>query len=744
MTTIVLALVLAAQTTPGITRDAYGIPTVKAATRPEVFRLMGRAVAEDRLWQMENSRRLARGQMAEVFGKARAAADTETLKTGYTDEEMQLQIDQLSAPARAAFQSYSDGVNDAIAAMKARNALPDGYAKNGFEPRPWVPLDSAAIAISMARLFGGGGQGELRNWLAYQYLLSQPAKTKALDVLDDLMWQNDPTSVPTVAPADDPLAKDHPSFPNPTRAETEKILADLPKTPLFELLPTLRLSAREETTRVALAEGLPYKWGSYAVVVGKDRSKTGRPYLLNGPQMGHSMPSIVHEVVIDCPGYRVAGMNVPGVPGIPVGYTDRLAWGLTTAVNDTQDVYYSHQPNADSYRYGDQILPIQRFSRTLKVKGEPDQTVTTARTRFGVVLLESKAGQAVYSLRSAIAGKELAGFEAIFDVPSVNSWPKIRDQVLPRIALGFNFFCATSEGDAAWWYCGATPKRPEGIDPRFPIAGKPQNEWRGTIPFAQMPHVENPKSGLIANWNNKPASWWPNMDTPAWGAIFRNASLLASLPSGKIGADDLQDAIRAISRRDSGEWSAIGPYFVRALRGAKLDERQARAARYLLAYNGELTTGNQGARIFGAALGELRKMLFLDVTGNFLDPNTFATAVQPSVIYHALRRETKHDYLGKRRPEDACLAAFGAACEALTKSSGPDPELWQYEAGGIRYGSEPLVPYGNRGTYIQILELANRPTGWNVFGPGVAESGPHSLDLAPLVRSWGFKRTASW
>ena len=55
---------------PTITRDAYGVPVVAANSWHDAFYGAGYAVAQDRLWQLENSRRLARGRMAEVFGSS--------------------------------------------------------------------------------------------------------------------------------------------------------------------------------------------------------------------------------------------------------------------------------------------------------------------------------------------------------------------------------------------------------------------------------------------------------------------------------------------------------------------------------------------------------------------------------------------------------------------------------------------------------------------------------------------------
>src|SRR5206468_4035804 len=128
------------------------------------------------------------------------------------------------------------------------------------------------------------------------YLQSQPnAKDKALDILDDFLWENDGASIPTVPPSEDALRGNPPLRVSFTRQQTEAQLAALPKLNLFELLPALQMAERVQSTRVAERMNAPFKTGSYCVIVGPARSAIGAPLLLSGPQMGHSNAAIIHE-----------------------------------------------------------------------------------------------------------------------------------------------------------------------------------------------------------------------------------------------------------------------------------------------------------------------------------------------------------------------------------------------------------------------------------------------------------------
>lgn len=716
----VLALAASPQSSgPTITRDAYGVPLIRAASHGEAFFQAGYAVAQDRLWQMETSRRLARGKMAEVFGSSYVASDKEILQTGYTDEELQQQIDHLSPAIQESFREYARGVNAWIEEAK-KSGLPDGYRKAGFTPEPWTVLDSAAISVRLLQQFGRGGAGEIRNMALLGYLQGQPkSKDKALDILDDFAWANDPTATTTIAKADDHVTP--PKFYYADRAATVKHLAMLPKVGLLELMQGIRLASREESTRVAESVAAPFKTGSYCIVVSPGRSATGHPLLLSGPQMGFRTPSIIHEMSISEPGMNVVGMDIPGAPGIVIGHTQNLAWGMTSGVADTDDVFY-YPIDGTGYLLDGTHRDFVKIDRTLHVKGGADQTVTQLRTVDGPVVLRSGAGKAVFVKKTSYWMQELNSIEALNGVWHASS-ASAADKAISTAPMSFNFFYALASGDIGYRYAGRVPVRADGIDPRFPTPGGAQYAWRGFVPTDQMPHVMNPKAGFLANWNNKPVTWWPNFDTPVWGTIFRNSEVLACLKKPKLDAQDLELTAWTIARTDE-TW----PYFAPFVSGAPES---------LAGFDGRLLDGSRQATTYLRFIDALRNELFLGTTGNFITADNFRQIGQPSVMLKALRGRTRVNYLAGRKPENVVKAAL---LEAAKESRGPDGAYRRYAANGIPVPGQSPIPYSNRGSYIQVVEaLTGGMTGRSILTPGVAESGAHSLDQVDLARAWLFK-----
>jgi penicillin amidase len=351
------------------------------------------------------------------------------------------------------------------------------------------------------------------------------------------------------------------------------------------------------------------------------------------------------------------------------------------------------------------------------------------------VILNSRVGKAVYSVASSFRNRELSGIASLIDLYNAQTGAQI-NTAIARVPVTFNLFYATTRGEYGYRYAGLVPYRARGVDPRFPTPSGPNTEWQGFVSSNQMPHATSFRSGLIANWNNKPVSWWPNFDTPVWGTPFRNQALLDAIPSGKLGRFDLERAAWQIARRDTETMGIFSEHFRDAVRSLAADDP---LRRYIENFDGWYVEGSVGALLYDSAVEHLRTELFRPSVGTFLQPTIFETVIQPGTIKKALERRTKFDYLGERRAGEVVLAALRKAFDSLKESQGDDPSKWTFRPGSINVRGQRPIPYINRGTYIQITELSPIPAARSVASPGVAESGAHQYDQADLARAWTYK-----
>ena len=131
-----------------VTRDALGVPHIKAKTLEDALYAEGYVTAEDRMWQMDTLRRLSAGELSEIIGVAGLETDREsrTLRLRRLAEQI---YTQLSPADRAAFASYARGVNGYIESHHDRYGME--FRLLNYDPHPWSAVDSILVGLHMFR-----------------------------------------------------------------------------------------------------------------------------------------------------------------------------------------------------------------------------------------------------------------------------------------------------------------------------------------------------------------------------------------------------------------------------------------------------------------------------------------------------------------------------------------------------------------------------------------------------------------
>ena len=128
--------------------DARGIPAIAASSTEDAMAALGWAHANDRLFQMELTRRAAVGRLAELFGERALDYDRRVRRTGVRRMKQRL-FESASPATRALLEAYAAGVN---AWLEARGSdLPPEFRLLGHRPEPWRPEDSISVIAVMAR-----------------------------------------------------------------------------------------------------------------------------------------------------------------------------------------------------------------------------------------------------------------------------------------------------------------------------------------------------------------------------------------------------------------------------------------------------------------------------------------------------------------------------------------------------------------------------------------------------------------
>src|SRR5215207_4088369 len=543
-----------------IYRDDFGTPHVFAETNRGLFEAYGYAVAQDRLWQLELNRRAARGRLAEVFGPGAGNsflnADRAARVTGYADAELDAQFATLTAEEQEIFDAYLGGINRYVgeAALAPLSKLPYEFHALGFFPQPWTRRDSAAFGAFMVRRFGEIGGREMTNLSLLESLIAAHGSTNGFAIFSEVRWINDPDSPVTVPTSGAFGKRQKPAGLN--NAQQQNVAGH-----------TLEVSD-DEARAIWQALGVPTKLGSYAWAVSAARSANGFAMLYGGPQMGFSVPEVLHEVQLNGGnGFNVSGMAFAGVPPVLIGRNEHIAWTSTTATGDNLDHYIETTCNAgggpgSGYVFNGVCTAFEARVETINVRGASPVILPVLRSIHGPVV--GSSGTNLITQKRAHWQRELESVHGFFGFDRAHNIQQF-EAAVKLIPTSHNFIYADKTGNIAYWQAGQVPLRPAGFDTRLPFPGNGSAEWPGgTLP---IPTSINPAQGYLANWNNKPSVDYDNADNQIFGKQFRLRDITDRLASGLISLEDMRDIPKDIARVKAigREARFLKPYLLMAL-----------------------------------------------------------------------------------------------------------------------------------------------------------------------------------
>jgi penicillin amidase len=430
-------------------RDEWGIPHVQASSVHDAFFGQGFVQAEDRLGQLEYDRRRAQGRWAEVVGPSAVAFDVFARRCGLEDTARR-EAAALDAQAAAVLAAYADGVNAYLALQRP---LPIDLERAGVVPSPWSPADCCAVFLVRHVVFA--------NWQKKLWRGRLMAALGAAGVAR--IEQAEAREIPLIVPP--PLS----ARSAPRGAE--------------ELEPTLR----------AMAEVAEVVSGSNSWALHGDRTASGLPLLAGDPHRLLEVPGVYYQCHLACPDFDAIGLAFVGIPGFPhFGHTARVAWCVTNANGDYQDLYVE-APDAI----------VSRAREAVEVRGAEAVTVEVSRTERGPVLVGDPARGAVLSMRSTALDEPSTGLSVLLPMLRARDVDELDDVMRGWVDPVNNFCSVDVDGNIAYRTVGRIPIR-DAANSWGPVPGAdPRFAWSGVVPYDELPRTRNPSSGLIITANQR-------------------------------------------------------------------------------------------------------------------------------------------------------------------------------------------------------------------------------------------------
>jgi len=585
-----------------ITRGALGVAHIRAGSLDDAAFLQGYVTAQDRLWQMDMTRRMASGEVAEILGQAGLRFDREArlLRLRRIAGE---QARALPPADRAVLAAYARGVNEFL--RTHRGALPVEFKlvgtdtkQVGYDPRPWSIVDTLAIGLEMSRRLSQSHEAEVRK--GQMLAAGEAEKVKQL-------------------------------FPVRTGGEAAI--------------------------------------GSNAWVISGQHTASGKPLLANDPHLEFTFPATWYQVHLTTPEMNVTGVSLPGVPLVIIGHNDHIAWGVTNLHFDVMDLFAEKIDGLGRYEYQGKLEQGLAERDWIAVRGVAPIALPQLATRHGSTW-PNETNRLLTLQWSAAA----PGFRYIFaDLNRARSWREFRTALAQYPGPAQNFVYADVEGNIGYQAAGRLPLRPPQCDSSVPLEGSTgECEWRGFIPFDDLPSVYNPPSGRIVTANQNPFP--PGYKHPVAGRFsppYRARQIDDMLRAkSQHTVDDMlriqKDVYSPFHRFLAGELARVA-----AQRGR--DERMAEAARLLRDWKGQMEQGQAAPVIVQLTYEHLRREI-----GNRASPqfgSTYEAEIAASVVEKLLRERPKDwfdDY------DALLLRCLADGLQTGTRLHGPRLEAWDH------------------------------------------------------------------
>ena len=446
-----------------IYRDSYGIPHVKASTAHDAFFGQGFATAQDRLFVMDHDRRWAYGRWAEVAGPS--AIDQDILMRKFQlRASVDRDYDAIRTETRNMFCAYAEGVN---AFLDTTNALPIEYQLTGTTPEPWQPQDCIAVFKARHVLMG---HIEAKLWRAKMVAVlgaEQAAK----------LWPGTEADSLLVVPV------------------SEKFYGTN-----YDALEGFS-SGAENVDWLADASAGSNNWAVHG-----SRTASGKPLIAGDPHRPLETPSVYYQNHLACDAFDAVGLSFAGLPGFPhFGHNDKVAWCVTHASADYQDLYIEHlrDDSPSTYEFKGEWHETVVNHEVIGVKGAESVELDVHVTHHGPIILGNPTlGLGVAFKYTATDGAS-TGLDPLIDQLKSSSAEEMEDAMQQWVDPCNNYVFGDINGDIRYLTRGKVPVR--SIENAWlPVPGWDGNhEWDGMIPFEELPRMQNPESGFIVTANNR-------------------------------------------------------------------------------------------------------------------------------------------------------------------------------------------------------------------------------------------------
>jgi len=626
-------------------RDTFAIPHIYAKNEKDLYRAVGYVMAQDRLWQMDLLRRITTGRLSEVLDPGLVNAD-KLFRSLRFSEKSAMVMAQTDPEIIACMDAFCDGVNQYIDSHLKK--LPIEFILLGYKPEHWNNINIANMVGYMAWDLSMAWDTEVT-----LYKISQVVDQKRFqELLPDMKYQ--PTSI-------------FPEIMHEKKLEIE--------------------SAMSEVIQVIDNMGLQVFNGSNNWAVSGAKSETGSPLMANDMHLGLMAPGVwyqMHQMVEG--GLNVTGVVLPGQPFVVCGHNQHIAWGMTNVMLDDMDFYLEtlNPENENQYRLNGEWKDLTLVEERIKVKGKEADTIVINKFTHRGPIISGFKGVTDKAISMRWVGNDFSNeVKGVYQFNRAKNWSDFRTAASSFTSIAQNIVYADIEGNIGMQTAAGVPIR-EGIGILIYPGDTTQYDWKGIVPFEELPVSYNPENGMVSSANNRTISEDYPYYISHWFDLPNRIERIRELLTvkEKLSINDFKD-IQA--DHTSIFARKFNPVFVEALELGNWNENQLKAIELLKNWDNTYPIESPEALLFEQLYKDFMNAVFQDEIGDDLYTALIKQDLLPTYLLDKTRTTKTSKWFDNVTTEnkvetitDNIQMAFENAFAKLSTEFGDDPTTWKW------------------------------------------------------------------
>ena len=692
-----------------IYRDSFAVPYIIAKTEFDAAFSMGYVHAQERLFQMDITRRAGEGRLSEILGGEAIPFDKMFRTIGVYKSVLD-NYDKLNLLTKKYLEAYANGVNAFI--TDADGNFTFEFDILGYDPYPWKPEHSLVIAKLMA------WELNISWWtdVAFSHLVQKLGAEKVKEILPDYD-ENAPTIIPD---------------------ELENLTAVT--SDFYKVDKKFREFMGFVGTHI----------GSNSWVVNAEKSASGKVLVANDPHLAFQAPGKFLFAVVRSDEWNAEGFSIPGLPVFIIGKNQNISWGLTNVMTDDADFYVEKLDSPRTkYLLNNNWNDLEIRKDTIIVKDSSNVEIEIRSTHRGPIISDIHTYNVLfkndYQNRADMSMRwtALDLTDEIFAAISINkaaNWKEFKTGLEYFIAPGQNFIYGDKEGNIGYVCATKLPMR-ESYSPTLIYDGTTDRyDWKGFVPYDKMPKLFNPSQNYIASANNKTIKNFPYHISNIWEPSSRIDRIKELLNSKEN--HSLEDFKKYQLDFYSYYAKDITNYILGAFKNVSIKDDNLKMALELLAkWDFMMDKRSQTPAIYLVFYQNLMKNIFLDEMGEELFKEYIFIANVPYRKIQEMLKENNSEWwndINTSEVENRDYIIRKSLTDALTELEnkfGSDIANWQW----MNLHSVTFKhPFSNAGPILgHVLDIGPFPIGGDgttIFNTEYSFTEPFENKLGPAMR----------